>query len=238
MRNLRIPQDPRVRQLVLVSFMGALASAFPAVLFLFFVRDLLGREDLAWLFLILYFVCALLGVPVWRDLSRQAGKVKAWCLSIGCAVAAFTGAAFAGEGDLLLYGVVCLLTGLALGGDLIFPASLMADLVGSEQERSTHASAGYAWLSFVQKAGLGVAAGVAFPVLGWTGFQSGEANGPEQLRGLILLYAIIPLVLKLLAGMLLWSWRARLEDQSIYEENTHPNRNRALVTGPDSNRIP
>jgi Na+/melibiose symporter-like transporter len=176
-----LPRDARIWRLVIVTFVGFFASALPAVLFLFFVRDNIQRESLAWLFLLLYFAAAIAGVPVWRNLSRDSGKIKAWCFSIVMAVLAFTGAAFTGQNDLLLYGIVCLVTGFALGGDLVFPASIMADLTGRDADAKAHATAGYAWLSFSQKAALGTAAGVAFPVLGWAGFQSGGVNGVKAM---------------------------------------------------------
>jgi Na+/melibiose symporter-like transporter len=235
--RLLLPRDTRIWRLVIVTFVGFFASALPAVLFLFFVRDNIQRESLAWLFLLLYFAAAIAGVPVWRNLSRQSGKTKAWCFSIVMAVLAFTGAAFTGQNDLLLYGIVCLVTGFALGGDLVFPASIMADLTGRNADAKAHATAGYAWLSFSQKAALGTAAGVAFPVLGWAGFQSGGVNGVKAMSTLIALYALIPLILKLVGALLLWKWRGHFESFEDYEKDHVINHYRVRAVGLDSNRM-
>jgi len=235
--RLLLPRDARIWRLVIVTLVGFFASALPAVLFLFFVRDNIQREPLAWLFLLLYFAAAIAGVPVWRNLSRQSGKTKAWCFSIVMAVMAFTGAAFTGQNDLLLYGIVCLVTGFALGGDLVFPASIMADLTGRNADAMAHATAGYAWLSFSQKAALGAAAGVAFPALGWAGFQSGGVNGVKAMSTLIALYALIPLILKLVGALLLWKWRGHFENFEDYEKDHVINPYRAHAVGLDSNRM-
>lgn len=235
--RLLFPGDKRIWRLILVTFLGFFASALPAVLFLFFVRDNLQRESLAWLYLLIYFASAISGVSVWRNYSRTSGKVKAWCLSIVLAVLAFTGAAFTGQNDLVLYGVVCVVTGFALGGDLVFPASLMADLTGADDAAKAHATTGFAWLSFSQKAALGLAAGIAFPVLGWAGFESGGSNSPRALGALIALYAIIPLGLKLLSALLMLKWRTYLEVNTHHEENNITNLFRAHTVGLDSNRM-
>ena len=230
--------DQRIRRLMGVTLMGSLASALPAVLFLFFVRDQLGAENLSWLFLMLYFFAALAGISLWRDLSRRQGKVRTWCLTMLVAIACFIAAMFTGPGDLWLYGIVCLATGFALGGDLIFPASLLADYVGNDDASRSTAGTGYAWLSFVQKASLGVSAGVAFPFLHWIGFNTGSVNEPHALFGLVMLYAGVPLVLKLLAAWLAWSWRDSLEQLVSHEENNHNlNNGRATDRGPDTNRM-
>jgi Na+/melibiose symporter-like transporter len=235
--HLLFPQDKRIWRLILVTFLGFFASALPAVLFLFFVRDNLQRESLAWLYLLIYFASAISGVSLWRNLSRSSGKVKAWCLSIVLAVLAFTGAAFTGQNDIILYGLVCVVTGFALGGDLVFPASMMADLTGFDDNAKAHATTGFAWLSFSQKAALGLAAGVAFPILGWAGFNSGGANDSTALSALIVLYAIIPLGLKLIAALMIYKWRDYLEINTHYEKNDITNLFRAHTAGLDSNRM-
>ena len=233
-----IAGDTRIRRLMGITLMGSLASSLPAVLFLFFVRDQLQAESLSWLFLMLYFFAALGGISLWRDLSRRQGKVRTWCLTMLVAVASFVAAIFTGPGDLWIYGIVCLATGFALGGDLIFPASLLADYVGNDDDSSARAGTGYAWLSFVQKASLGVSAGVAFPVLGAIGFTTGSLNEPHALFGLVILYAGVPLILKLLAAWLAWSWRDSLEDLISHEKtNHHINHGRDPGHGPDTDKV-
>jgi len=232
--SLGLPTDKRVRSLVAITLVGSLASSLPAVLFLFFVRDRLQAEEWAWLFLLIYFISALLGIPFWRDASKRWGKIRTWCVSIAIACLSFIGAIFVGEGDLILYGVVCLATGFALGGDLIFPASLMADYFGDSSEHKSKAGSGYAWLSFIQKAALGLAAGIAFTMLGALGFSSGSDNSNRALLGLLVLYAVVPLVLKLTGAFMLWGWRNYLEDEENNEKERTTNSDRALTDRPDS----
>lgn len=233
--RMGLPRDKSSRRLVLLTLPSAVASALPAVLFLFFVRDVLGEESLNWVFLLVYFIAAVAGIPVWRNLSKRHGKVRSWSLSIALAIVSFVAAAFVADGTIVLYLLVCLFTGFALGGDLVFPASLMADFVDRNDDSRDRAGSGYAWLSFVQKAGLGVAAGVAFPVLDLIGFETGAQNTQTALLGLTLLYAIVPLGLKSLSLLLLWTWRETLEGDGIYEKEVDNNLYRAAGAGPDTN---
>ncbi|MEX0320705.1 MAG: MFS transporter [Puniceicoccaceae bacterium] len=214
----RFPADKRVRRLLVITLMGTLASSLPAVLFLFFVRDRLMAEQWAWLYLVIYFVAAVVGIPLWRDLSKSRGKVRVWCYTMIIATISFTGALMVGELDYILYGIVCIATGIALGGDLVFPSALLADYVGDSEEHMESASAGFAWLSFIQKAALGLGAGIAFPVLEILGFESGNTNPGIAVAGLVGLYAGIPLVLKLVAIILAWRSADLLEGETNNEE--------------------
>ncbi len=209
----RFPSDKRIRRLLWITLVGTLASSLPAVLFLFFVRDRLQAEQWAWLYLVIYFVAAVIGIPLWRDLSKCRGKVRVWCYTMLLATISFIGALLVGELNFILYGIVCVATGIALGGDLVFPSALLADYVGETESSMESASSGYAWLSFIQKAALGLAAGLAFPILEALGFESGMANSPAAIAGLVGLYAAVPLVLKLLAIILTWRSANLLEGE-------------------------
>jgi GPH family glycoside/pentoside/hexuronide:cation symporter len=230
-------RDPAVRGLVGVFMTGALGSALPAVLFLFFVRDRLQAEQWSWVFLLVYFGSAIAGLAFWRDLSRKTGKVQAWGLSIGLAIVSFGLAIPTGPGNLILFGLVCLLTGFALGGDLIFPASLMADLVGDSEETRGRASLGYSWLSFVQKTGLGLAAGGALFVLGSLGFVTGTVNSDAALKGLIVLYAVVPLLLKLTSLALLWKLKPLFDEDYEKDKEMDTGSGGLVVAGGSINRM-
>lgn len=233
--KLRLPDSPASKRLILLTLPSAFASALPAVLFLFFVRDAVQAESLVWVFLMVYFISAMVGIPVWRSLSKRYGKATAWCLSISMAIVSFVAAAFVSPGAIPLYVAVCLFTGFALGGDLVFPASLMADFVDKDPESRGHAGTGYAWLSFVQKAGLGLAAGIAFPILETVGFSTGTGNTATALLWLTILYAVVPLIMKSISLWMLWAWRGSLEEGQIYEKKMDNNLCRTANAGPDTN---
>ena len=104
------------RWLLAAFMLNGIATAIPATLILFFVRDVLGGGDRAIaVFLISYFAAGALGMPLWIHMARRFGLRTAWLLGIAFAVLAFVWALGLGRGDMLAFLAVCVLTGLALG---------------------------------------------------------------------------------------------------------------------------
>jgi len=213
---LRVPGFGR---LLAVFAVNGIAAAIPSATVLFFVADVLGATTFAGAFLVLYFAAAAASLPLWVRVSQRVGKLRAWLAGMGLAVAVFGWAATIGQGDLLAYGAICVLSGMALGADLSLPPSLLADLLArardDAQQRGgdSHAGACFGWWNFVTKANLALAAGLALPLLAALGYAPG-ATAPEALAALSVVYAVVPVGLKLLAVALLWRWRHVLETAS------------------------
>ena len=108
---------------------NGLANGLPATLFLFFVQSRLASPDAAGPLLVLYFVCGIAGVPLWLWLARRFSKHRAWALGMILACAAFAFAPFLGPGDVIAFGAVVVVTGFALGADVVLPASMQADVI-------------------------------------------------------------------------------------------------------------
>ena len=121
--------EPAFARLLAVFAANGIAAAIPSATVLFFVADVLQAAELAGLFLVLYFVAAAASLPLWLRVSQRTGKLRAWLASMGLAVAVFAWAGLLGSGDLVAYGLICVLSGLALGADLALPPSLLADLL-------------------------------------------------------------------------------------------------------------
>ena len=83
------------------------------------------------IFLALYFVAGVAGLPLWVCLARRIGRVRAWLVSMVVACIAFVFAISLGAGDVAAFAAVCLLTGLALGADLALLPALLADIAES-----------------------------------------------------------------------------------------------------------
>ena len=196
--------DPAFRRLLLVFLANGIAAAIPATLFLFYVEDVLHAASAAPGLLVLYFACAALSLPLWLRVVARHGRVVAWFGAMLLALAAFAAALLLGPGDVLAFGAVCALTGIALGADLSLPAAIAADL----GERRGQAGACFGLWNFVAKLNLALAAGLALPLLGLLGYTPGQAGVPTAL---IIAYAGLPLVFKTLAAVLLWRWQAYLE---------------------------
>lgn len=190
---------PRFLRLLAVFALSGIAAAIPASLLLFFVADVLQAEAYSGAFLAVYFVAGAAGLPLWVRLARLRGKFFAWGCGMLLAVAVFGWAATLGAGDVLAFGLICALSGLALGADLALPPSILADLI----EREGGGAGNYfGWWNFVAKLNLALAAGVSLPLLGWLGYTPGgrEAAG---LLALAWIYAGLPALLKFLSWLLL-----------------------------------
>jgi len=118
------------------------------------------------------------------------------------AVANFSWAFFLQAGDVFQYGMVCVLSGLALGADIALPPAILADLIHHSRTQD-HAAVQYSLLALFSKIGLALASAVVLPVLGLVGFVPMTSNTPHALLFLSMAYAVLPCVLKLAAASLL-----------------------------------
>lgn len=206
------------KRLILAFFVNSLANGLPATLFLFFVADRLGAKDAAGPLLVLYFLCGVAGVPFWLWLARRTSKHRAWALGMVLACLGFAAAPFLGAGDVALFGAVCVVTGLALGADVVLPAAIQGDVIDVDTAATGQERAGlYLGLwALATKLAFAGAVGFAFPLLALAGYDPGAGiRTQDGLLMLGLLYAALPVALKLVATALIWNFpldRAELVD--------------------------
>ena len=186
-----------------IFLLAQLAASLPAVLIIFFVRDYLQAEAYIGLFLFLYFVAGAALMPLWFFLSKKLDKYRAWLLSMILSVGVFSWVAMLSPGDAVSYGVICVLSGFALGADLALPASIIADRINASQAE-TRATQYYGVMAFIPKLALALASGCAFLILDRTGFAVASVNSETALQALLLLYGLLPCIMKLLAAICLW----------------------------------
>lgn len=199
-------RQPAFRGLLGVFLLNGIATAIPATLVLFFIEDRLQAPAAQQpLFLLTYFLAAALGLPLWLRLVRVWGLARSWLLGMGLSVAVFSWAAALGAGDLIPFGLVCLLAGLALGADLALPGALLAGLLAESGQRDQYAATYFGWWNFATKLNLALAAGLALPLLAWWGYEPGSRSA-QGLLALSWAYAVLPCGLKLLAAAALWRW--------------------------------
>lgn len=199
-----VTADPWRRSFFAIYLANTFASAIPAVLVIFFIRDRLGAEDLTGLFLLAYFLSGAASMLLWQTLSRRMGKLQAWAASMGLSVLTFVWAIFIGEGDIAAYTAICLLSGLALGADLALPASILADHIARSRSEGA-ASRLYAVMALFTKGALALATGLTLPALGLAGYQPGVPLTAQTALALSIAYAALPCLLKL--ATMIWLWR-------------------------------
>jgi Na+/melibiose symporter-like transporter len=163
-----------------------------------------------------------MGVPFWLWLARKTSKHVAWCWGMLLACTCFLPAPFLGTAQTAIFAAVCIGTGLALGADLVLPPAIQADVIDVDTAATGEQRSGlyFAAWGLATKLALALAVGVAFPLLGATGFD--PAAGLRTDSGLAMLgflYAGLPIVLKIGAAALMWHFpidekmQTRLRDQ-------------------------
>jgi Na+/melibiose symporter-like transporter len=205
-------QTPAFRRLLAVYLLNGVASAVPATLVLFFIRDRLQAQAFEPLFLASYFAAGALSMPLWVRAVGRFGLARTWRAGMLLAVVTFAWAALLGAGDVAAYTLVCIASGLALGADLTLPGAMLAGLIQRAGHGERLEGGYFGWWNFATKLNLALAAGVALPVLAWFGYAPGSTE-PEALRALTIAYCLLPCALKLGALALLQTLWLRTEKE-------------------------
>ena len=201
------------RRLLAIYLVNGIASAIPATLVLFFVRDRLDARAFEPLFLGGYFAFGALSVPAWVAAVRRYGLARCWLAGMFVSIAAFGWAGTLGPGDVVPFAIVCAASGLALGADLTLPPALLAGVIQRAGDGKRGEGAYFGWWNFATKLNLALAAGVSLPALQWLGYSPGSRSA-DGLHALVIAYCALPCLLKLGACALLYVlWiRPRKED--------------------------
>lgn len=196
--------NPAFRKLLAVFVFNGIASAVPATLLLFFIRDRLQlptSED--GLFLSVYFLCAGASIALWVKAVARFGLARVWGVGMVLAVLTFMWAVTLGAGDKAAFVLVCALSGMALGADLAVPSALLAGVIQAAGHGGQREGAYFGWWNFATKLNLALAAGLALPTLSLFGYSPG-ARDEQALQALTIAYCVLPCLLKLVAAALLY----------------------------------
>lgn len=190
---------------ILVFFINSIAVSVPASTVIFFIKDILHQENKIGLFLIIYFLSAGLFIFMWRNLACKYGKIKIWIISIIGSILTFCGAYFVGESNYYLFYLICFLSGMFLGADLIMPPAIIADLIFDKEDKiSTFVSL---W-NMVNKTALMLASSISLFILDFYSYQPGFVNNDTNFV-LPAVYALIPCIIKFLVIILLLKFSSK-----------------------------
>jgi Na+/melibiose symporter-like transporter len=203
-------RQTKFRALLQVFLLNGIASAIPATLVMFFIQDLLqapaGSEAL---YLGAYFLAAAVSLPLWLRVVDGVGLARAWLVGQVLSVAVFMWAVSLGAGDLGGFAAICVLSGAALGADLVVPGALLTGVVQRSGDSGQAEGAYLGWWQVATKLNLALAAGLALPLLQMFGYSAGTRS-EGGLLALSVAYGVLPCVLKLLAIWRLWAARVEL----------------------------
>ncbi len=203
------------RRLIVAYLINALANGLPATLFLLFVAHVIGAPDAYGPLLLAYFLAGLIAIPFWLWLALRIGKHRAWVIAMVLACAAFAFTPFVvGEGDIVAFLIISIVSGIGVGADLVLPTAIQADVVDADTRASGEQRTGlfFALWGIATKLAFALAA-ISFPILHAFGFDASALTGdgkttnePEALFALTMLYAAAPIAIKLAAMAMMWNF--------------------------------
>lgn len=198
-------------RLIIAWFVSGLSIGIATACFPLFVKHVLQLDGSFNSYLLFaYFMAGVGGIPLWIWLSKRLGKHQTWGIAMILASVAFFSVPLFGPGQYLLFGLLCLVTGFALGADLALPPAIQSDVVDwdSYLNKVDRSSILFALWSMATKLSLGLGVAFAFTLLGQPGMGMGpEAAATEiDLTQLAVIYGWVPAVLKLTAVALMWKF--------------------------------
>lgn len=198
--------NPDFRRLLSAWFVNGLANGLPSVLFPIVVQSYFGLDERGLNgLMLLYFGCAVLALPAWPWLARRHGKLRVWRVAMCAACAVFASMLAIPPDGHLAYAALCVGTGMLLGADLVLPPALQTDVIEADTARSgvSRGALFFGVWSMATKASLAAAVALGFGGLALGGYVEDTALSSTASMSLLVLYAGVPVVLKLVAIALL-----------------------------------
>ncbi len=198
---------PSVLRLLAVDILIGTGPVIAGTLFFFYFEAIRGWDrSEAGLLLLLYFLGALLGAPLWARLGREISKHQALAIAAVAYAVAQVSVLIAPHG--LAWGVVTMtLAGLPYSAGPILLRAMMADLGDEERLKSGVDRNGllFGLLSGAVKIGSAVAVFASVTTLEGLGFRADLAaeNEPLALAALAVGFAVAPAVLGLAGAALI-----------------------------------
>lgn len=163
-------------------------------LLLFVVTFYLGKPEWAAGFFLFQYSFGLLSGPVWQRIGIRIGKTRAAVLAETLQATINAALLFVTADRFGLMLALALAQGLTQGSGNLMLRAMVADVADQERLRSGEDRSGlyYSVFSVSAKLGGALAAGIAFPLVAWLGFDPKGANSPEALQALLTVFALGP----------------------------------------------
>ncbi|MGD9879861.1 MAG: MFS transporter [Reyranella sp.] len=207
------------RRLLLIFVVNGAALGVAVTVMLFYVEHVLkGGKLQAGIILLTYFVAGAASVPFWLLLSRRLSKAVAWFVGIVLTAIAMSLALMIGPGDFYWFLAISVVTGLGIGADYGLPPSILADVINSSEGGDTKGKTGtyFGLWALATKLATAIGAAGSLPVAAMLGFN--PATGHYGTTALVIVYIVLPVLIKVGAGVLIWFIRIEAERGSVRDE--------------------
>ncbi len=203
---------------------SVLGAGMTAVLSYFFVKHVIGAGELYPIYLLVYYLSSVLGLPLWTRLARKIGKHRAYRVSILWFAFWASWIPFIPSGMFGVFLVIMCFKGSAVGALLAFPAAMAADAVDIDSARTGEQRAGlyFSIWGLLNKGANALGGAFGFAAVAFVGFDAladpelvgtAEGNSRASLIWLAVLYSIVPAGFKLLALPFIWKYPLTEERQ-------------------------
>jgi glycoside/pentoside/hexuronide:cation symporter, GPH family len=198
-----------VRRLMISDVVLGLVPGIAASLFLFYFEQGKGfAEGPTNILLLVYFVAALFGAPLWSAIAKPLGKHRALAYAALFYLVGQAALWLIPPGAFALAVVAAFLAGLPYSASSVLLRAMMADVADEERLRTGVDRTGllYALLTGATKVGAAFAVGLTFVGLKLAGFDPQGGNSEAALMGLEVLFLVLPAVLSVLAALILFGY--------------------------------
>jgi Na+/melibiose symporter-like transporter len=209
-------RNRRFRLLLAVYFVNGTSVAIAASVVLFFIDDVVMAKHHIAYFIITYFGAGVVSVPIWLWLARRSSKSITWGIGVAVSAVGLMCAVLVGPGDTELYIFICALAGFGLGADYGLPPSILADVIHNQVSDSQGESGKYFGLwQMATKLMAAVGGGVALVLLKLMDYEPGAGGSTWPL---LITYAILPAVVKVVAAVMLWLVQVEANRPSVRDQ--------------------
>lgn len=210
-----IARNRAMRIGLLAEFLSGFAPGVTGALFLFFFRSVLDLGETANLLLLLYFVAAVIGVPLWIQLSYRFGKHRTLAIAVVVQAAMLACIVILPRGEIGPAAAAMIFAGLCANAAPFLLRAMIADVVDQDRVDTGEQRTGlyFGLMLLAAKAAFALAPGITFVTLDWAGFDAalGPRNTPSALQTLTALFILAPVIAN---GALAWLvWRFPIDAQ-------------------------
>jgi GPH family glycoside/pentoside/hexuronide:cation symporter len=218
-RYLAVVKERNVLVLLVLKFLGAIATGSLSAALPYFAEHVLGDQGKSTVGLAIYVAVSALVIPAWSRLTRRFDKRR--LLLIGNSLSALVLLSiglFVQAGDLLFFYLGCVLLGLAMSSYLLIPYSLVPDLVDYYDHKTgeRHESVFFGLWMTAHQLGISLAGLILGTSLDIFGYRGGVAvQTASAIWAVRLSFGILPGLFLILAALVLQRYQVTRE---VYQQ--------------------